>query len=159
MVLYCATCHWSNVVECMLRLDPGKAALNVDIQNMFNSLCRVAMLEDVLDSPDSLGVDFTPMLRYLEMAYGEPSGLWFKMDAGVGGGGGLASWRRLQSRAGVHQGRPLSCFLAALGLMRCLRAAQAAIDEFNGLERFPESVSDEETGFWRSLGWRMASCA
>ena len=56
------------------RVDPGKAALNVDIQNMFNSLCRVAMLEDVLDSPDSLGVDFTPMLRYLEMAYGEPSG-------------------------------------------------------------------------------------
>ena len=71
------------VVECMLRLDPGKAALNVDIQNMFNSLCRVAMLEDVLDSPDSLGVDFTPMLRYLEMAYGEPSGLWFVSTTGV----------------------------------------------------------------------------
>ena len=33
------------VVECMLRLDPHKAALNVDIQNMFKSLCRVAMLE------------------------------------------------------------------------------------------------------------------
>ena len=37
------------VVQTMMLLDPDKGALDVDIQNMFNSLCRIAMLEDVVD--------------------------------------------------------------------------------------------------------------
>ena len=78
------------VVQTMMLLDPDKGALDVDIQNMFNSLCRIAMLEDVVDSEELVGVDFTHMLPYLDMAYGEESGLWFKLDAssnGMGDGG------------------------------------------------------------------------
>jgi hypothetical protein len=102
------------------------------------------MLEDVVDSEELVGVDFTHMLPYLDMAYGEESGLWFKLDAssnGMGDGGEDMSeeqrtgWRRLRSRAGVHQGRPLSCFLAALGLVKCLLAAQRAMDNFHAMER------------------------
>jgi hypothetical protein len=66
------------VVQTMMMLDPRKGALNVDIQNMFNNLCRIAMLEDVVDSEELVGVDFTHMLPYLDMAYGEESSLWFK---------------------------------------------------------------------------------
>ena len=46
-----------------------------------------------------------------------------------------AEWARISSELGVHQGRPLSCFFAAVGLVRCLNAAQAAIDTFNGVDR------------------------
>ena len=40
------------MLECMMRLDPAKAQLNVDIQNMFNTLCRVSLLNDVIDSEE-----------------------------------------------------------------------------------------------------------
>ena len=38
------------MLEVMLRLDKDKGLLNVDIQNMFNTLCRVALMEDIMDS-------------------------------------------------------------------------------------------------------------
>ena len=31
------------MLEYMMRLGPAKAQLNVDIQNMFNTLCRVSL--------------------------------------------------------------------------------------------------------------------
>ena len=43
--------------------------------------------EDVVDSEELVGVDFTHMLPYLDMAYGEESGLWFKLDASSNGMG------------------------------------------------------------------------
>ena len=154
------------VVECMLRLDPGKAALNVDIQNMFNTLCRVALMEDIMDSKELLECDFTSLAAYLNMTYGEDSALWFKLDATDDTGATelaersctvpgtftevkrKVDWARISSELGVHQGRPLSCFFAAVGLVRCLNAAQAAIDTFNGVDRkrFEAEASDEERG-------------
>ena len=155
------------VVQTMMLLDPDKGALDVDIQNMFNSLCRIAMLEDVVDSEELVGVDFTHMLPYLDMAYGEESGLWFKLDASSNGMGDgdedmseeqRTGWRRLRSRAGVHQGRPLSCFLAALGLVKCLLAAQRAMDEFHAMERYPEGVSDADKAKARELARAWCVC-
>ena len=63
------------------------------------------------------------------MTYGHESSLWFKIDASIDAETGEIQeerWAELKSRLGVHQGRPLSCFLAALGLAKCLNAAQAA---------------------------------
>ena len=42
----------------MLQLRRLARMLNIDIRNMFNQLCRVSMLERVLDSPEELGQDF-----------------------------------------------------------------------------------------------------
>ena len=36
-------------MEAFLRLDRGKRKLDVDIENMFNALCRVATAEDLGD--------------------------------------------------------------------------------------------------------------
>ena len=66
-------------------------------------------------------------------------------------------WRRLRSRAGVHQGRPLSCFLAALGLVKCLLAAQRAMDNFHAMERYPEGVSDADKAKARELAEKMGA--
>ena len=158
------------MLEVMLRLDPNKGMLNVDIQNMFNTLCRVSLMEDIMDSEEILGVDFTHLAAYINMTYGKESALWFKIDAAEEGSEfGLAErnrtapgahtkvrrkteWARLASELGVHQGRPLSCFLAAVGLVKCLQAAQKAIDDFNGVDRFPEGVSDEE----KAAAWELA---
>ena len=65
-----------------------------------------------------------------------------------------AEWARISSELGVHQGRPLSCFFAAVGLVRCLNAAQAAIDTFNGVDRkrFEAEASDEE----KAAAWELA---
>ena len=38
------------MLDAAMRLDPAKGQLNVDIQNMFNTLCRVQMLEDVVNA-------------------------------------------------------------------------------------------------------------
>eukprot|EP01046_Picozoa_sp_COSAG06_P086898 COSAG06_NODE_33448_length_489_cov_3.223077_2_plen_123_part_01 len=100
------------------------------------------------------------------MAYGEESGLWFKLDASSNGMGDgdedmseeqRTGWRRLRSRAGVHQGRPLSCFLAALGLVKCLLAAQRAMDNFHAMERYPEGVSDADKAKARELAEKMGA--
>ena len=68
----------------MMRLDPRKGELNVDIQNMFNTMCRVAMLEDLLDTgkicPTLDDKDFSDMIPYLNMTYGSDSSLWFRID-------------------------------------------------------------------------------
>ena len=66
------------------------------------------------------------------------------VDASSEGTGGRrklteqARWRAIVSAAGVRQGGPLSCFFAALGLVRCLLAARKAIDDYNGVVRVPE---------------------
>ena len=61
----------SAVVEAVLRADAEKHMLNVDIRNMFNELCRVTMMEDILDSEDFLGEDFSDLAAYIDFAYGE----------------------------------------------------------------------------------------
>ena len=105
------------------------------------------------------------------MTYGDDSDLWFKLDAAEDGETVLAErsctvpgtftevkrkaeWARISSALGVHQGRPLSCFFAAVGLVRCLNAAQAAIDTFNGVgrKRFEAEASDEE----KAAAWELA---
>ena len=86
-----------HMMEAMMRPDPSKGELNVDIQNMFNTLCRVALLEDVITSPEDLGVDFREMLKYLDMTYGCESSLWFKIDAYVD-----AATGKVQPAEGVH---------------------------------------------------------
>ena len=37
-------------VESMMRLDRSKKKLDVDITNMFNELCRVTLMEELLES-------------------------------------------------------------------------------------------------------------
>ena len=125
------------MLEVMLRLDRSKGLLNIDIQNMFDTLCRTALMEDIMDSKDLLGCDFTHLAAYVDMTYGNDSDLWFKLDAAEDGETQLAErsctvpgtftevkrkaeWARISSELGVHQGRPLSCFFAAVGLVRCL---------------------------------------
>ena len=92
--------------------------------------------------------------------------MWFKLDASSNGMGDgdedmseeqRTGWRRLRSRAGVHQGRPLSCFLAALGLVKCLLAAQRAMDNFHAMERYPEGVSDADKAKARELAEKMGA--
>ena len=69
------------MLEVMLRLDRSKGLLNIDIQNMFNTLCRTALMEDIMDSKNLLGCDFTHLAAYVDMTYGNDSDLWFKLDA------------------------------------------------------------------------------
>ena len=124
-----------------------------------------------MDSKDLLGCDFTHLAAYIDMTYGNDSDLWFKLDAAEDGETVLAErsctvpgtftevkrkaeWARISSELGVHQGRPLSCFFAAVGLVRCLNAAQAAIDTFNGVDRkrFEAEASDEE----KAAAWELS---
>ena len=160
-----------HMLEVMLRLDKDKGLLNVDIQNMFNTLCRVALMEDIMDSKELLVCDFTSLAAYLNMTYGDDTALWFKLDATDDTGATelaersctvpgtyeavkrKAQWARIASELGVHQGRPLSCFFAAVGLVRCLDAAQRAIDTFNGVDRkrFDAEATDEE----KAAAWEL----
>ena len=73
------------MLEVMLRLDRSKGLLNIDIQNMFNTLCRTALMEDIMDSKNLLGCDFTHLAAYIDMTYGNDSDLWFKLDAAEDG--------------------------------------------------------------------------
>jgi hypothetical protein len=56
-------------VEAMMRLDRGKKKLDVDITNMFNELCRVTLMEELLESEELVGVDFSDLAPYFESAF------------------------------------------------------------------------------------------
>ena len=93
------------VVEAVLRADTAKHALNVDIRNMFNELCRVTMMEDILESEDFLGEDFSDLAAYIDFAYGEEFTAWFRVDAAPDSAGPASSrWERVAS-APVRAGR------------------------------------------------------
>ena len=130
---------------------------------MFNELDRCSMIEDLLDSAELIGEDFSGLAPYAYMAYFGDYINWFRVveadTTGLGEGGAGAAvdgvdassegtggrrklteqarWRAIVSAAGVRQGGPLSCFFAALGLVRCLLAARKAIDDYNGVVRVP----------------------
>ena len=145
------------MMDAAMRLDPAKGQLNVDIQNMFNTLCRVQMLEDVVNAKELMGVEFINLLRYLNMAYGKETGLWFKRDAvDKGEEKQLSRYVRLGSNMGVHQGRPMSCFLAAVGLVACLNAAQKALDQFNEIDR--KATGETLTFDEQVVRRRLAEC-
>jgi hypothetical protein len=57
------------MIEAFLRLDRAKRELDVDITNMFNELCRVTLMEDMLTSEERLGVDFSDKAAYFDMAF------------------------------------------------------------------------------------------
>ena len=69
---------------------------------MFNTLCRVAMLEDVLDSgeicPTLDDKDFSDMIPYLNMTYGRDSSLWFILDPRLDPETGDSRYRRDDGR-------------------------------------------------------------
>ena len=150
-------------MAAMMELDPSKFVLNEDIRNMFNELDRCSMMEDLLDSAALIGEDFSGLAPYVYMAYFGDYINWFRVveadTTGLGAGaegeaddgadvrsegaGGQrklteqARWRAILSAAGVRQGGPLSCFLAALGLVKPMLAARKAIDDYNGVVRVP----------------------
>ena len=112
---------------------------------MFNELCRVTMMEDILESEDFLGEDFSDLATYIDFAYGEEFTAWFRVDAAPDSAGPASSrWERVASALGTRQGGPMSGFFCAVALIKVLRAAQAAIDEANGCERFQASGTAEE---------------
>ena len=112
---------------------------------MFNELCRVTMMEDILESEDFLGEDFSDLAAYIDFAYGEEFTAWFRVDAAPDSAGLASSrWERVASALGTRQGGPMSGFFCAVALIRVLRKARDAIDEANGLVRCPGQGSAEQ---------------
>ena len=153
-------------VEAMMRLDRGKRKLDVDIANMFNELCRVTLMEELLGSEELLGVDFSDLAPYFESAFMQEYGNWFWVEgeaeavgqgvAKADRGGGQGRWEWIESAEGLPQGSPLSCFGAALGGVRCVLAAQEAMDGVYGLDRAGlDTASDVE----KEACHRLASAA
>ena len=79
---------------------------------MFNALCRVSMLEDLLDSETLLGEDFSDLAPYVAMCYLGDYKLWFKVAETDEDGQptGRMVWEAVSSERGVKQGGPLSVF-------------------------------------------------
>ena len=93
---------------------------------MFNELCRVACVEDLLQSEELIGEDLSDLAPYFEMAYlgeGGQHGSWFWLEEEAGDlvergkrverGGAVGKWVWISSDDGLRQGAPLSCVLAA----------------------------------------------
>jgi len=147
-------------IQAMLELDPNKRGLNIDIMNMFNALCRVSMLEDLLDSETLLGEDFSDLAPYVAMCYLGDYKLWFKVAETDEDGQptGRMVWEAVSSERGVKQGGPLSVFLASMTLIEVMRAAQRALDNFNGVCRDPGahvSVAERKAAY--ELAERLGS--
>ena len=68
-------------VEALLRENPELRALNLDIANCFNSLDRVALIEDLLNSREICGYDFSSLVPYVHSFYCEGHGAWFWVEA------------------------------------------------------------------------------
>jgi hypothetical protein len=119
-----------------MRLDRGKRKLDVDIKNMFNEACRVAAGEDLVNSEQLIGEDLSDLLPYYEMAYMQEHGSWFWLaekaaeeeegEEQADRGGGEGRWVWIAAEDGFRQGSPLSCMLAALAGVKCVKAAQKA---------------------------------
>eukprot|EP01051_Picozoa_sp_SAG22_P007192 SAG22_NODE_496_length_9797_cov_4.177241_11_plen_256_part_00 len=103
----------------------GMRKLDEDLRNCFGEIDRVGLLEDVVDSKDLLGTDFSHLAPYVEMAYGGGAqyGGWFWMEATAIA---EARWVHTRSEEGVRQGATLSCFLCGLSGKRAQLAAEAA---------------------------------
>ena len=67
-------------MECELRSNVSMRALSMDIRNMFNELCRVAMQEDLLDSLELLGVDLSWWSVFIDSAYSQTFKSWFWVE-------------------------------------------------------------------------------
>ena len=131
-------------LEAFMRLDRGKRKLDVDIKNMFNEACRVAAGEDLANSEDLIGEDLSDLLPYYEMAYLQEHGNWFWLaekaedpdgEERADHGSGEGRWVWVPADDGFRQGSPLSCMLAALACVKCVMAAQKAMDDFHSLQR------------------------
>ena len=123
----------SAVVEAILRADTEKHMLNIDIRNMFNELCRVTMMEDILESEDFLGEDFSDLAAYIDFAYGEEFTAWFRVDAAPDSAGPASSrwervdWARAGELPGPLRGSRLQGRSTLFGRDRSLRAALVAL--------------------------------
>ena len=103
------------------------------------------MMEDILESEDFLGEDFSDLAAYIDFAYGEEFTAWFRVDAAPDSAGPASSrWERVISALGTRQGGPMSGFFCAVALIRVLRKARDAIDEANGLVRCPGQGSAQQ---------------
>ena len=140
------------VFEAFLRLNRDNRGLSVDITNMFNDLCRVSFMEDLLESQELLGEDFSDLATYFESVLMEEYVNWFwvESDAKEGDstpqrGGSVGTWKAVESEEGLQQGSPLACFAAALSGVKCILAARKAMDEFHALSReAPATMSDQQ---------------
>ena len=138
--------------EAFLRLNRDNRGLSVDITNMFNDLCRVSFMEDLLESQELLGEDFSDLATYFESVLMEEYVNWFwvESDAKEGDstpqrGGSVGTWKEVKSEEGLQQGSPLACFAAALGGVKCILAARKAMDEFHALSReAPATMPDQQ---------------
>ena len=142
------------VQMAMLELDNKKVSMSADMYNMFNELDRVAMMEDLLDSEQLVGEDFSALAPYVYMSYFEAGAcLWFRQL----GADSKETWVKITSDTGVLQGRPMSCFLAALALVRPLVAARKALDAYNGVVREMEATGVEITAAERKAHRDLAA--
>ena len=66
--------------EAFLRLNHEHRGLSVDITNMFNDLCRVSFMEDLFESPELLGEDFSDLAPYFDSALFGDYVNWFWVD-------------------------------------------------------------------------------
>ena len=80
--------------------------------NMFNELCRVTMMEGILEPEGFLGEDFSDPAAHIDLAYyGEEFTAWFRVDAAPDSAGPASSrWERVASALGTRQGGPMSGF-------------------------------------------------
>ena len=85
---------------------PTRAAVFVDLTNMFNNISR----KELLDIVQECFPELVPMARLL---YGLPGSVRFRWNDG--------SWKSINMLEGVNQGCPLSAIFAALVLDRVLR--------------------------------------
>ena len=125
------------MVESSLRADGKQRAMDRDIRNMFNSICRVSLAEFLLDSGNSphadspgIGVDLAWLAPWFSQAYAPSTG-WFWVAGAAGGSGAEGArgrWEGVPSVRGVKQGGPMSCALAAGAMVMPLLKSRQAME-------------------------------
>jgi hypothetical protein len=86
--------------------SPSRAAIFVDLTNMFNAVSRDELF-------DIINQDFPELSALTSLLYSEHGDVFFKWNQD--------SWRTLQMKEGVNQGCPLSPIFATLVLHRVLK--------------------------------------
>ena len=86
--------------------NPTRAAIFVDLTNMFNSVSRAELF-------DIIATDFPELYHLTSLLYEEHGTVHYKWNQ--------TDWRQLQMKDGVNQGCPLSPIFATLVLHRVLK--------------------------------------
>ena len=86
--------------------SPTRAAIFLDLKNMFNNILRERLMHIIAER-------FPELINIANLFYASPGKVHYRWDDG--------SWRTISMMEGVTQGCPLSCLFAALVLDSVLR--------------------------------------